>query len=324
MIIANPIYDVVFKRLMENEKIAKFFIGTLLDQTIETVEVKPQEYTYQGELDTPEGLQAVEERMRKRFSIWVYRLDFIATIKTETGEYKKVLIEIQKAKNSIDLMRFRNYLAEQYKKEDKIDNEDVVLPITTIYILGFKLPEIETPCIKVERNYKDMINKVVLTQKSEFVEKLTHDSYVVQVERITGRYQTRLDKLLSVFEQKHFTDDKEITKIFSHDLDIEELKMITDLLHYIGTDPKERKKIEVEQEAHRTVDALLADYRKKIAERDKALKEKDKTLQEKDKTLKEKDKALTEKDQALTEQQQELLALKAQMEELKKQLNKEK
>jgi hypothetical protein len=38
MIIANPIYDVVFKRLMENDKVAKFFIGTLLEQTIETVE----------------------------------------------------------------------------------------------------------------------------------------------------------------------------------------------------------------------------------------------------------------------------------------------
>jgi hypothetical protein len=28
MIIANPIYDVVFKRMMENERVAKFFIGT--------------------------------------------------------------------------------------------------------------------------------------------------------------------------------------------------------------------------------------------------------------------------------------------------------
>lgn len=37
MIIANPIYDVVFKNLMENDRVAKFFIGTLLGQTIETV-----------------------------------------------------------------------------------------------------------------------------------------------------------------------------------------------------------------------------------------------------------------------------------------------
>jgi hypothetical protein len=306
MIIANPIYDVVFKRLMENEKVAKFFIGTLLEQEIITVEVKPQEYTYKGELETAKGIQDAEERIRKRFSIWVYRLDFIATIKTETGEYKKVLIEIQKAKNPIDLMRFRNYLAEQYKKEDKINNIDVVLPITTIYILGFKLPEIESPCIRVARNYIDLINKTTLSQKSEFVEKLTHDCFVVQVARITDRYQTRLDKLLSVFEQRNFIDDKEITKNYNYHLDLEEIKTITEILHYVGTDPEERKQIEIEQEARRTIDAMLAESQQKLAEKDKALLEKDK--------------ALYEKDKALNEQEQELLALKAQMAELKKKL----
>lgn len=296
MIIANPIYDVVFKRLMENEKVAKFFISTLLEQEIVAVEVKPQEYTYKGELETPEGIQAAEERIRERFSIWVYRLDFIATIKTETGEYIKVLIEIQKAKNPIDLMRFRNYLAEQYKKEDKINHKNVVLPITTIYILGFKLPEIESPCIRVKRDYIDLINKTTLTQKSEFVEKLTHDCFVVQVERITDRYQTRLDKLLSVFEQRNFTDDKEITKSYNYALDLEEVKTITEILHYVGTDPQERKQIENEQEARRTINAMLEDYQEKIAERDKALSEKD----------------------------QELIALKTQIAELKKQFGEQK
>ena len=106
MIIANPIYDVVFKKMMENERVAKFFIGTLLEQNIEAVEVQPQEFTYLDELS----------------ALAVFRLDFIATIKTATGEHRKVLIEIQKAKNQIDLMRFRNYLAEQYKKEDLINN----------------------------------------------------------------------------------------------------------------------------------------------------------------------------------------------------------
>jgi len=262
---------------MENEKVAKFFIATLLEQDIVALEIKPQEYTYEGELETAQGIKDVEERIRKRFSIWVYRLDFIATIKTETAEYKKVLIEIQKARNSIDLMRFRNYLAEQYKKEDKINHRNVVLPITTIYVLGFKLPEIESPCIKVERNYIDLIYKTTLTQKSDFVEKLTHDSFVVQVERITDRYQTRLDKLLSVFEQKNFTDDKEITKNFTHNPDIDELKTITDILHYVGTDPQERKQIEIEQEAWRTVNAMFEEkerkYQKDLAEKDKIIAE---------------------------------------------------
>ena len=248
MIIANPIYDVVFKRMMENERVAKFFIGTLLGQIIETIEVKPQEFTYTDELA----------------GISVFRLDFMATIKTETGEYKKVLIEIQKAKKQIDLMRFRNYLAEQYKKEDTVKDEKVVLPITTIYILGFKLPEITTPCIKVERNYKDLINKITLSEKSDFVEKLTHDSYVVQVERITDRYSTKLDKLLSVFEQTNFVDDKKIIKEFKHDTELEEVKILTDILHYSGTDPEEKKKIETEQEAWRTVNAMFEKEKKEL------------------------------------------------------------
>ena len=119
MVIANPIYDVVFKRLMENRKVAKFFIETLIGQTVESIEVKPQEFTY----------------VDKLAGVALFRLDFIATVKTESGEYKKVLIEIQKAKNEVDLMRFRKYVAEQYGKEDTINNEQMVLPITTIYIL---------------------------------------------------------------------------------------------------------------------------------------------------------------------------------------------
>jgi hypothetical protein len=275
MIIANPIYDVVFKKLMENDRVVKFFIGTLLEQTIESVEVKPQEFTYSDQLA---GLA-------------VFRLDFIATIKTEDGEYKKVLIEIQKAKNHIDLMRFRNYLAEQYKKEDTVNNEKTILPITTIYILGFKLPEIESSCIRVERNYKDLINKRIINKRCDFVEKLTHDSFIVQVDRITDRYQTRLDKLLSVFEQSNFVDDSKVTKQFIHNADIEEVEIITNILHHSGTDPDERRLIDTEKEAWRTVNATFENERKILV----------KSLMEKDKALNEKDQALTEKDRIIEE-----------------------
>ena len=290
MVIANPIYDVVFKRLMENERVAKFFIGTLLEQTVESVEVKPQEFTFVDELS----------------ALSVFRLDFIASIKTETGEYKKVLIEIQKAKKQIDLMRFRNYLAEQYKKKDSVNNESVILPITTIYILGFKLPEIQTPCIKVERNYKDLVSQKIIDTKSDFVEKLTHDSFIVQVDRITDRYRTNLDKLLSVFEQTNFVDNTHITKEYNHDSDVEEVRLMTDILHYTGTDPREKQKIETEQEAWRTVEAMTEDIIKELNESKKALDEKDKALNEKDIALNEKNKALYEKDKMIEELKRQL------------------
>ena len=268
MVIANPIYDVVFKRMMENERVAKFFIGTLLEETIETVEVKPQEFTYTDELA---GLA-------------VFRLDFIATIKSENGSYKKVLIEIQKAKNQIDLMRFRRYLAEQYKKEDIINGKSSILPITTIYILGFQLPDIDSPCIKVERTYRDLVNQKTFDRKCDFIEKLSHDSFVVQVDRITDKYQTNLDKLLSVFEQRNFIDTTKITKQFIHETDIEEVEIIANILHHTGTDPEERKKIEIEQEAWRTVNAMFeaekAELLAVIDEKDKALNEMARQLEE--------------------------------------------
>jgi hypothetical protein len=301
MIIANPIYDVVFKRMMENERVAKFFIGTLLNQTIESVTVKPQEFTYVDELA---GLA-------------VFRLDFIATIKTDDGEYKKVLIEIQKAKNEIDLMRFRNYLAEQYKKEDVIDDEKVILPITTIYILGFKLSKIKSPCVYIGRSYKDQINNEIIEVKSDFIEKLTHDSYVVQVDRITGGYSSKLEKLLSLFEQQHFVDDKKIIKEFKHKLDNEEVKIAADILHHAGTDPESRKHIETEQEAWRSVNAMFDDKERKFI---KQLNEQKQVITEKEQVITEKEQVITEKEQVITEQNQLLNESKKQNESLLREL----
>ena len=321
MIIANPLYDVVFKRLMENDKVAKFFIGTLLDITVETIEVQAQEFTFLKDLDPNDPVirKFAEEKIRERLSINVFRLDFVATIRTDSGERKKILIEIQKAKNPIDVMRFRNYLAEQYKKEEVFDGTKIALPIITIYILGFTLPELESPCIKVERAYKDLIYRTVLTQKSEFIEKLTHDSFIVQVGRITDRYQTRLDKLLSIFEQRNFTEAGTIIKDYRHTPDLAEVQTMTEILHHVGTDPAERKQIEIEQEAWRTINAMFEEkeqgYLKKLAEKDQALSEKDQALSEKDQALSEKDQALSEKDQALSEKDRIIAELMRKLDE---------
>ena len=289
MIIANPIYDVVFKRLMENEKVAKFFIGTMLGEHIESLELQPQEFTYRDNV----------------IGLTVFRLDFIAVIKTKDGSFKKILIEIQKAKKAIDVMRFRNYLGEQYKKQDIINDEKMALPITTIYILGFTLQNVKTACVHVERQYRDLINETILTEKSHFIEGLTHDSYIIQIKRLTGRYQTKLEKLLSIFEQRNFVEDTKTIKDYPYELDDEELKRVTDILHLTGIDPASRKEIEIEQEAWRTIEAMFAPREKKL------LKE-----------LDEKNKALEENAKALSKKEKELEAQRRLIEELKKKLDK--
>jgi hypothetical protein len=81
MEIANPIYDVVFKYLMEDNDIARLIISTIIKQNVISLELKPQESTVELKIG----------------SLTVYRLDFAAKIETEQG-LKTVLIEIQKAK----------------------------------------------------------------------------------------------------------------------------------------------------------------------------------------------------------------------------------
>jgi hypothetical protein len=295
MIIANPIYDTVFKRLMENERAARFFIGTLLDKEITSVKMLPQELT----------------RHDDAYGMRVFRLDFVATIRTAGGDDQKVLIEVQKAKHETDLMRFRGYLGEQYKKEEDVNGVKTALPITTIYILGFKLPEITTACVKVGREYQDLINNVPLTARSPFIEKLTHDSYIVQVNRITGRYQTRLDKLLSIFEQSSFIDEKETIKQYAHEPDDAEVKVITDLLHHMGADPANRKELDDEIEVRRTLDEMFGTQIATIAKQSKTIEENAKTIEENTKTIEEKEKTIAEKDEALAEKEKEIAALKA-------------
>jgi DNA repair exonuclease SbcCD ATPase subunit len=186
------------------------------------------------------------------------------------------------------------------------------LPITTIYILGGRLAEIESPCIKVERHYRDLVHGNAVEAKSPFVEKLTHDSYVIQAGRITDkRYGTKLNELLSLFEQAHFIrEDSEVSKQYAYRSDDKEIRFITSILNEMVADPLEREEIEKEAEALRTIDALFGKTHRKqkriIEEQEKALEEKDKTIEEKDKALEEKDKTIEEKDKALGEKDKAL------------------
>jgi hypothetical protein len=204
-IIANPLYDTVFKRLMENQRIAKFFLSTILEQPVEDVTVLPQEFTYKFD---PTKVSEKSKNKVKKGSIeyyFIFRLDFMATIRDVDGTPRKILIELQKSWDALDVVRFRQYLGEQYVRVDYIDGKETILPITTIYILGNNIVGINCPCVKVGRIYIDMLNKKPINAESEFIENLTHDSYVIQAGRITDvRYATNLDKLLSIFEQKYF------------------------------------------------------------------------------------------------------------------------
>ena len=98
MIIANPLYDTTFKRIIENNRAAKFMIGTILNCEVLSLVPTVQEHT---EIDKETG------------RITLFRKDFTATIVTKEEGEKQVIIELQKALALSDIYRFRKYLASE-------------------------------------------------------------------------------------------------------------------------------------------------------------------------------------------------------------------
>ena len=61
--------------------------------------------------------------------------------------------------------------------------------------------------------------------------------------------------------------------------------MEANILHYSGTDKVERKKLEVEQEAWRTIDAMTENLREKVTKQSEEIAEKEKLINEKDEVI---------------------------------------
>ena len=319
MLIANPIYDTVFKRLMENKRIARFFVETLIGEKIEDIAMMPHDYTYHAKVSKNERKKETVEDSKQEWEILsIIRFDFVATIRTTDGNSKKVIIEIQKSSKPTDLMRFRTYLAEQYKRRDVVEvasgKVEKALPIICIYLLGFKLTNIQSAAIKVCRNYIDMVSQTEIKQKNEWIDALTHDGYFVQIPHITGKPRTSLEKLLSVFEQKYFFDEKNTLKDYEYPIDDDNLKMMVEMLKHAASDAKTRREME---------EAWWADENEKEQERlEKELKETAKAIEEKDKTIEESRKSLVEKDKTIEEKDRTIEEKDKEIEELKRQLKK--
>ncbi len=195
MLIANPIYDVVFKYLLDDADIARELLATILGVPIVELRVKPQETLVQGESG----------------EIKIFHLDFNALVELPDGTRKTVLIKLQKAKKSYDIMRFRRYLGENYMREEVIKNEkgeieSFPVEIVSIYILGFELKGVEVPVLKVNRRYQDAITQEEVTANNDFIQKLTHESFTIQIPRLQHQQRNKLEEVLEVFSQDFITD----------------------------------------------------------------------------------------------------------------------
>jgi hypothetical protein len=300
MHIANPIYDVVFKYLMEDSKIAKLLIGSIIDEEIIGLDFLPQEQTIKLEKN----------------SLTVYRVDFRAQLKTPDG-FKCVLIEIQKAKFSTDIMRFRRYLGSQYSdkensytvvvdEQNKTDQNKAglkkALPIVSIYFLGYPLEGLDAPVIQVKRHYYDVIDEhKEIKTTAEFIESLTHDSFVIQIPHLHKKIRNDLECLLSIFDQHNRTQDHHILNVEQSSFP-EKYQMIVRKLQRAIAEPEIREVMDVEDDFLEE----LQDKERLIARKDQQIKDKDKELKDNKKELEDKANRLKEQENLIKELMQKI------------------
>lgn len=189
--VANPIYDSVFKFLMEDERIARTILSALLKKDVLSVEIRRHEHTN-----------------TTRDSISMFRIDFAARIKDKDGKEKLILIELQKTWLETETLRFRQYLGAQYLTPENVanegDNKGYAIPMVAIYLLGHRVGKVNKPVIYVRHNAYDYDeNEVKGAMDDPFIGSLTHDSIIVQIPLLHGRINNHLDKVLSVFDQTY-------------------------------------------------------------------------------------------------------------------------
>lgn len=187
--VANPIYDSVFKFLMEDERIAKTVLAALLKKEVVSVEMRRHEHPN-----------------ITRDNISMFRIDFAARVREEDGSVRLILIELQKTWLDTETLRFRRYLAAQYNAEENMikegEDKGYAVPMVAVYLLGHRVGDIDKAVVYVNHKALDYDGKEVENGMDDpFINSLTHDSILVQIPLLHGKINNRLDKVLSVFDQ---------------------------------------------------------------------------------------------------------------------------
>lgn len=261
--VANPLYDAVFKYLMEDDRIAKTILSALLQKEVLEVKMRRNEYSNVN-----------------REAISMFRIDFAAKVKEKDGTKKLILIELQKTWLETETLRFRQYLALQYNNKENMTKESdnkYALPTIAVYLLGHRIGEINEPVVYAQHRIYDYEGKEVTMAKPDpFVESLQHDSIIVQIPLLRGKVNNHLEKVLSVFDQTHaYEEDKRVLKVDESQYEgDDEMQYIVHRLQSAAADPDMRYQMNAEDE-----------FFKALEDRDTAIMKQAKLIEQKDADL---------------------------------------
>ena len=202
IIIPNPIYDVVFKYLMEDLESAKIILTTLTGEKILKLKFEPSSHS--EKIKQPQNEKEIK----------LFHLDFTATIALPDGTEELVMIELQKANKASDIFRFKRYISANFQKKQikEIVNpktkalEERAFPIRLlpIFILNFRIEnEINDLVIKINRDKHGLFKDKNLKKQNEFIDHLSYDLLVVQLPN------------LKRIEKSEYENDKKKAKLFA-------------------------------------------------------------------------------------------------------------
>ena len=276
--VANPIYDSVFKFLMEDKRIAKTVLSALLKKNVVSVDMRRHEHTN-----------------TTRDNLSMFRIDFAASVEEADGSIKLILIELQKTWLETETLRFRQYLAAQYNAQENMqktdDGKSYGVPMVAVYLLGHRVGDIDKPVVYVNHDTFDYDGKTVAEgRKDPFISSLIHDSVIVQLPLLPSKISNRLDKVLSVFNQKQ-RDPKNRQMININEDAYEnddDMMYIVHRLTIAAANAELRQEMNVEDE-----------YFSAIEDRDTAIMNRDKIIAEKNSQIAEQNSQIATKDNQL-------------------------
>ncbi len=251
--VCNPIYDTVFKYLMEDERVAKVLLGGILNKKIVAVEIKGHECAYQSDENN---------------NLKLLRFDFAGTIENPDGTKETVTIELQKASEPEEVMRFRKYFGLQMASEANTDavtkhrrDKDktpyiVKRPrhIYGIFILGHSLGKgFEYPLIKGSTVFYDEDDNVLnFESQCEFLKGMTYHLYIIQIPFLPEKPKKPLEKILRAFDQRYKLEYDSKYLELTEDADKNsDYNVIFNRLLYAAADEQLRGNLDLEDYAER-------------------------------------------------------------------------
>lgn len=210
IIIPNPLYDVVFKYLMEDNESAIIILSTLINEKIKKLTFEPLSHTEKVKAPNSEK------------DINLFHLDFTAIVELPDGSEDLIMIEIQKANQANDIFRFKRYISANFqKKQEKeivnphtqaIEKINKPIRLIPIFILNFRIEnEIDDLLIVTNRLKRGIFKDKLLEKTNEFIDNLSYDIWVVQLPNLhkikkeeyeNDEYKSKLYSLFNLFDQE--------------------------------------------------------------------------------------------------------------------------